>query len=147
MPLNGYNMIVCIKFLILDLSHYQSQLIGDSKDYIFLNTIPPTDWLDVDGNIRSKYDAMADATIVATVAVTGNCLITQDRLIVNSNGSIDGQLTVDANHSTNNYLIVNNVTATLQLKMAVMLTKLFFICRVMIFTSIPIAVILVSESY
>jgi hypothetical protein len=90
--------------------------IGNSTDSVGIGTLSPTERLDINGNIRSRDDVLADGRVVAAGTVTGSGLITQGGLTVSSSGLIGGNLTVNSNLSTNSDLIVNNAAATLQLK-------------------------------
>ncbi len=92
--------------------------IGNSSDSVGIGTLSPTEWLDVDGNIRSRNDLLADGRVIATGTVSRSGLQTSGGLTVSSNGLIGGNLTVNSMLSTNSDLIVNNASATLQLKAA-----------------------------
>jgi hypothetical protein len=100
--------------------------IGNTSDSVGIGTLSPTEWLDVDGNIRSRNDVLADGRVVATGTVSGSGLQTSGGLTVSSNGLIGGNLTVNANLSTNSDLIVNNAAATLQLRNGSSVNKGFF---------------------
>jgi hypothetical protein len=100
--------------------------IGNASDSVGIGTLSPTEWLYVDGNIRSRNDVLADGRVVATGTVTGSGLITSGGLTVSSNGLVGGNLTVNANLSTNSDLIVNNAAATLQLRNGSSVNKGFF---------------------
>jgi len=100
--------------------------IGNSSDSVGMGTLSPTERLDVNGNIRSRDDVMADGRVIATGTVTGSGLITQGGLTVSSNGLIGGNFTVNADLSTNSDLIINNVGATLQLRNGSSANKGFF---------------------
>jgi len=67
--------------------------IVNVNDSIGIGTISPTEWLDVDGNIRSRNNLLVDNNITAS----GTSLLSGDV-------------------TTNSDLIINNSTATLQLK-------------------------------
>ena len=67
--------------------------IVNVNDSIGIGTISPTEWLDVDGNIRSRNNLLVDNNITAL----GTSLLSGDV-------------------TTNSDLIINNSTATLQLK-------------------------------
>lgn len=98
----------------------------NTTDSIGIGTSAPTNRLDVNGNIRSRDDVLADGRVIATGTVTGSGLITSGGLTVGSNGLIGGNLTVNSNLSTNSDLIINNVGATLQLKNGSNVNKGFF---------------------
>jgi hypothetical protein len=100
--------------------------VYNSADSVGIGTTTPTNRLDVNGNIRSRDDVLADGRVIATGTVTGSGLITPGGLTVSSNGLIGGNLTVNADLSTNSDLIVNNATATLQLRNGSNVNKGFF---------------------
>lgn len=90
--------------------------VYSSTDSVGVGTSTPTQRLDVNGNIRSRDDVLADGRVIATGTVTGSGLITAGGLTVSSNGLIGGNFTANGDLSTNSDLIVNNSGATLQLK-------------------------------
>ncbi|MBL7747064.1 MAG: hypothetical protein JNM19_06525 [Chitinophagaceae bacterium] len=94
--------------------------IGNSSDSVGMGTLSPTERLDVNGNIRSRDNIIADGVI------TGGGLSTPGGLTVSSNGLIGGNLTVNADLSTNSGLTINNPAATLQLKNGSNVNKAFF---------------------
>jgi hypothetical protein len=100
--------------------------IGNSSDSVGIGTVSPTEWLDVNGNIRSRNDMLADGRVIATGTVTGSGLITPGGLTVSNNGLIGGNFTANGDLSTNNDLIVNNSSATVQLKDGSSVNKGFF---------------------
>jgi hypothetical protein len=100
--------------------------IGNSSDSVGIGLLAPTEWLDVDGNIRSRNDLLADGRVVATGTVSGSGLITQGGLTVSANGLIGGNFTANGDLSTNSDLIINNAGATLQLKNGSNVSKGFF---------------------
>lgn len=92
----------------------------NTTDSIGIGTSAPAQRLDVNGNIRSRDDILADGRLVATGTVTGSGLITSGGLTVSSNGLIGGNFTANGDLSTNSDLVINNTGATLQLKTEVM---------------------------
>ncbi|MBL7741154.1 MAG: hypothetical protein JNK14_18165 [Chitinophagaceae bacterium] len=93
-----------------------------------VGTSTPTQRLDINGNIRSRDDLLADGRVIATGIVSGSSLQTPGNLAVSGIGIINGNVTTNSdlsvggtslltgNVTTNNDLIVNNTAATLQLK-------------------------------
>jgi hypothetical protein len=100
--------------------------IGNSNDSVGIGILSPTEWLDVDGNIRSRNDLLADGRLIATGTVTGSGLITPGGLTVSANGLVGGNFTANGDLSTNSDLIINNAGATLQLKNGSNVSKGFF---------------------
>jgi len=84
--------------------------IGNSTDSVGIGILSPTQWLDVDGNIRTRNNLLADNNVVATGIVSAGTLNTSGSLFVNGPSSLNGNVTA------NEGLIINNVGATLQLK-------------------------------
>ena len=84
--------------------------ISNSNDSVGIGITSPTEWLDVDGNIRSRNNLLADNNIIATGNVSGGGLITSGNLVTLGTGIVSGDL------QTNSDLIINNTTATMQLK-------------------------------
>jgi hypothetical protein len=78
--------------------------ISNAIDSVGIGTNSPTEWLDVDGNIRSRNNILADNNLSAgSISTPGN-------IIVAGTSVLSGDVT------TNGDLTVNNTTATLQLK-------------------------------
>ncbi len=100
--------------------------VYNSSDSIGIGTTSPSQRLDVNGNIRSRDDVLADGRVVATGLVTGGGLNTVGGLTVGSNGIIGGNFTANGEISTNSDLTVNNSGATLQLKNGSNVSKGFF---------------------
>lgn len=101
--------------------------IGNLSDSVGIGTLSPTEWLDVDGNIRSRNDVLADGRLIATgIVSSGSGLSTSGGLTVSSNGLIGGNLTVNGALSTNTDFTINNAGATLQLKNGSNVNKGFF---------------------
>jgi len=84
--------------------------ISNNLDSVGIGTISPTEWLDVDGNIRSRNNLLADNNITATGSITGGGFLTAGNITAVGTSLLSGDVT------TNSDLIVNNSTATLQLK-------------------------------
>lgn len=78
--------------------------VYNSGDSIGIGTTIPTQRLDVNGNIRSRDNLIADGT------VSGGTLQTTGNLVALGTGIINGNI------STNSDMIINNAGATLQLK-------------------------------
>ncbi len=118
--------------------------VYNSTDSVGIGTSIPTERLDVNGNIRSRDDLLADGRVIATGIVTGSSLQTPGNLVVsglgivsgnfttngnltgNSNLSVDGTSLLTGDVTTNNNLIVNNSGATLQLRNGGNVNKGFF---------------------
>ena len=84
--------------------------ISNLLDSVGVGTTSPTEWLDVDGNIRSRNNVMADNSVTATGTVSGGSLVTTGNLTALGAGFVGGDLQTSAD------LIINNTTATMQLK-------------------------------
>ena len=84
--------------------------ISNPTDSVGIGTNSPTEWLDVDGNIRSRNNVNADNNITATGSVTGAGFITSGNITAVGTSLLSGDVT------TNSDLIINNTTATMQLK-------------------------------
>jgi len=102
--------------------------ISNPNDSVAIGTVSPTEWLDVDGNIRSRNNLLADNNIIATGILSGATITTPGNLAVsgtsffnndvtaNSNLSVAGASLLTGDVTTNADLIINNTTATMQLK-------------------------------
>jgi hypothetical protein len=90
--------------------------VYNGTDSVGIGTTIPTQRLDVNGNIRSRDDILADGRVVATGIVSGSGLTTSGGLSVSANGLIGGNFTANGDLSTNSDLIVNNSAASLTLK-------------------------------
>lgn len=108
--------------------------IGNLADSVGIGTFSPTNRLDVNGNIRSRDDILADGRVIATGIVSGSGLQTSGSLIVsgtgflggnfttngtlntNSNLTVDGTSTLTGDVTTTGDIVVNNATGTLQLR-------------------------------
>ena len=84
--------------------------ISNNIDSVGIGTNSPTEWLDVDGNIRSRNNVLADNNITATGTVQGSAIISTGNLVTGGTGLVNGDL------STNSGLFINNTAAILQLK-------------------------------
>lgn len=96
--------------------------VYNTTDSIGIGTTTPTNRLDVNGNIRSRDDVLADGRVIATGVVSGSALQTPGNLAVAGIGIVSGNFTTNGNTTLNGDvtstgdLIVDNITATLQLK-------------------------------
>jgi hypothetical protein len=87
-----------------------SNYVTNLQDSIGIGVISPTHRLDVNGNIHSSNNLLADNNINATGSVSGASLITTGNITASGTSFLSGDVT------TNSDLIVNNTTATMQLK-------------------------------
>lgn len=78
--------------------------ISNLTDSVGIGTNSPTEWLDVDGNIRSRNNLRADGQLSAASVVSSGTLVTVGTSL------LSGEVT------TNSDLIMNNAAATIQLK-------------------------------
>ncbi|MBL7741153.1 MAG: hypothetical protein JNK14_18160 [Chitinophagaceae bacterium] len=108
--------------------------VYNSTDSVGIGTSIPAHRLDVNGNIRSRDDLLADGRVIATGIVSGSSLQTPGNLAVSGIGIVNGNFTTNGNLTTNSTLsvegtsqltgnvttngdiIVNNTGATLQLR-------------------------------
>jgi hypothetical protein len=81
-----------------------SNYMVNLQDSVGIGTTGPTERLDVNGNIRIRNN------LFAADAVNAGSLIAAGNLVVGTTGLINGDLT------TNSDMVINNTTATLQLK-------------------------------
>lgn len=93
-----------------------SNFIVNLGDSIGINTTSPTQRLDVNGNIRSRNDIIADNTITATGNIGAGSFSTSGNITASGNISLNGTSFLAGDVTTNSDLIINNTTATLQLK-------------------------------
>jgi hypothetical protein len=84
--------------------------IANANDSIGIGTNSPTEWLDVDGNIRARNNLVVNNNINATGSVQGGQLITSGSILAAGTSLLNGDVT------TNSDLIINNTAAILQLK-------------------------------
>lgn len=84
--------------------------ITNPNDSIGIGTNSPTEWLDVNGNIRSRNSLLADNNVTAQGTVSGAALATGGNIVVVGTSFLSGDVT------TNSDLIINNTAATMQLK-------------------------------
>jgi phage baseplate assembly protein gpV len=84
--------------------------IYNSTDSVGIGTSVPTQRLDVNGNIRSRDDLLADGKITAGGIVSGSSFQTPGNLVVSGLGYVNGNLT------TNSDFTINNSAAIMQLK-------------------------------
>lgn len=78
--------------------------IGNSSDSVGIGLLSPTEWLDVDGNIRSRNNLIADNT------VTGGTLVSTGNLVTVGTSTLSGNVTSFGD------LILNKAGATVQLR-------------------------------
>jgi hypothetical protein len=78
--------------------------IGNSSDSVGIGLLSPTEWLDVDGNIRTRNNLIADNT------VTGGTLVSTGNLVTVGTSTLTGNVTSFGD------MILNNPSATLQLR-------------------------------
>jgi hypothetical protein len=87
--------------------------ISNSSDSVGIGMNAPTEWLDVDGNIRTRNDLLADGKVVATGMVSGASLQTPGSLVVSGIGLVNGNFTANSNLAvTGNSALNGNVTTT-----------------------------------
>ncbi len=86
--------------------------ISNINDSVGIGTNSPTEWLDVDGNIRSRINIEADNDVRATGNVIAGNLVSLGNLLVSGTSQFSGAIT------TNTDFTVNAVGATLQLQTA-----------------------------
>lgn len=84
--------------------------VYNGTDSIGIGTASPTQRLDVNGNIRTRADILADDNIAASGILSGGTLQTPGNLTVSGNSLLDGDVTANSD------IIINNTGATLQLK-------------------------------
>jgi hypothetical protein len=120
--------------------------IYTASDSVGIGLSSPTEWLDVDGNIRSRNSILADDNVNAAGTVYGGALSTGGNLVVvgtsllngnitgnanltvngtstldgnvnaNANLTVDGTALVDGALTTNTGITIDNAGATLQLQ-------------------------------
>jgi hypothetical protein len=93
--------------------------ISNVSDSVGIGLTSPTEWLDVDGNIRSRNNIQADNNIMATGFVNGSGLISTGNLTVTGTSVLNGTV------STTGDMVINSSTATFQLKSAGVNTGFF----------------------
>jgi len=84
--------------------------IANASDSVGIGTNSPSEWLDVNGNIRSRNNMLADNNITATGNITGGQLSSTGNAVVVGTSLLNGDVT------TNSDLIINNTAAVVQLK-------------------------------
>jgi hypothetical protein len=84
--------------------------IANPTDSVGIGLNSALERLDVNGNIRSRNNLLVDNNITATGSVQGGALITGGNLVVSGTGVVSGDL------QTNADVVINNTTATMQLK-------------------------------
>ncbi len=102
--------------------------ITNNSDSVGIGTNSPGEWLDVNGNIRSRNNLMADNNVTAAGAVSGAGLISTGNAVVNGTSVLNGDVKTNSNLNvigtsllngdvtTTSDLIIDNPTATFQLK-------------------------------
>lgn len=83
--------------------------ISNSSDSVGIGLTSPAEWLDVDGNIRTRNNLIADNNVVATGSVSGATLLTPGNLFTGGTGVITGNLTAASD------IIMSSPGATIQL--------------------------------
>jgi hypothetical protein len=94
--------------------------IGNLSDSVGIGTLLPTEWLDVDGNIRTRNTLIVDNNVVAVNTVSGGTLNSSGNLFVN------GASFLNSNITSNGDVIVINPEAILQLRNGSNVNKGFF---------------------
>jgi hypothetical protein len=94
--------------------------IGNLSDSVGIGTLLPTEWLDVDGNIRTRNTLIADNNVVAANTVSGGTLNSSGNLFVNGASFLNSSIT------SNGDIIVINPEAILQLRNGSNVNKGFF---------------------
>lgn len=84
--------------------------IANTADSVGIGTSAPTQRLDVNGNIRSRSDILADGNASITGNIGAGSMSTSGNLTVGGNGSFAGIIT------GNDDIIINNSAAILQLR-------------------------------
>lgn len=84
--------------------------IANANDSIGIGTNSPTEWLDVDGNIRTRNNLIIDNNVDATGTVQAGQLVTSGNISAVGASLLNGDVT------TNSDLVINNTAAILQLK-------------------------------
>lgn len=84
--------------------------VYNGTDSIGIGTTIPSQRLDVNGNIRTRDNLVADNNITAAGVISGGTISSSGSLFVNGTSSLNGDVT------TNNDVIINNSGATLQLR-------------------------------
>lgn len=84
--------------------------ITNTQDSVGIGTISPSEWLDVDGNIRSRNNLLVDNNVITAGNVNGGSFTTTGGITAAGNSFLVGEI------ATNSDVIINNAAATLQLK-------------------------------
>lgn len=84
--------------------------IANINDSVGIGTYSPTEWLDVNGNIRTRNNLLADNDISATGNIGAGSMSTSGNLTVGGNAFANGTI------SGNSDIIINNSAAILQLR-------------------------------
>ena len=90
--------------------------VYNTTDSIGIATTAPTNRLDVNGNIRSRDDVLADGRVIANGIISGSAFQTSGNLAVAGIGIVSGNFTTYGDATTTGDLTVDNTSATLQLK-------------------------------
>jgi hypothetical protein len=64
--------------------------IANANDSVGIGTVSPTEWLDVDGNIRSRNNLMVDNAVLATGTVIGGSFATGGNIFAGGVATISG---------------------------------------------------------
>ncbi len=109
-----------------------------STDSIGVGTSSPTQRLDVNGNIRSRDDILADGKVIASGIVSGSSLQTPGNIVAagigvisgdfstNSDLSVGGSSSLTGNVTTEGDMIINKSAGTLQLREGNNVSKGFY---------------------
>lgn len=84
--------------------------ITNASDSVGIGTNSPSEWLDVNGNIRSRNNVIADNNITATGNIGAGSISTGGNITAAGTGFFGGSIT------SNDQLIINNSAAILQLR-------------------------------
>ena len=84
--------------------------IANANDSVGIGTNSPTEWLDVNGNIRTRNNFIADNNITATGNIGAGSISTGGNITAAGTGSFGGSI------SSNDEVVINNIAAILQLR-------------------------------
>lgn len=105
---NGWTPIINGNYWIRPITNRNR--ITNANDSVGIGTNAPTEWLDVDGNIRSRNNIIADNNMSATGNIGAGSFSTSGNLTVGGNIAAGGSITANSD------VIINNSAAILQLK-------------------------------
>jgi len=84
--------------------------ISNLNDSVGINLSGATEWLDVDGNIRSRNNLIVGNSVTAQGNITGGSFSTGGNMLIAGTSLLSGDVT------TNSDITINNTAAILQLK-------------------------------